>query len=152
LMTSIGALIVTNLPGLAFAQKPARGPQPVLEHVYFSLDKKLVFAEYLHSGGNRVWNVESGEELDNTRYSFINHRAAFLPDRKRVLSVTDMGTFSLWDISSGKLLKTLSGGVSDWGRPEAPTALDISDDGKLALAGYRSSQLELWDIESGKLI
>jgi len=76
-----------------------------------------------------------------------------LPDGKRILSGGDR-TLKLWDISSGKCLRTFSG------HKISVNAVDISSDGRLALSGggsitaqgdhpKKDNSVRLWDIESG---
>jgi WD40 repeat protein len=71
---------------------------------------------------------------------------AFSPDGKLALSGSWDKTLKLWDVSSGREIRSLTG------HSEPVTAVAFSPDGKLALSGSSDDTLKLWDISSGREI
>jgi len=65
---------------------------------------------------------------------------AFSPDGKLALSGSEDHTLKLWEVSSGREIRSLTG-HSSWVR-----AVAFSPDGKLALSGSRDSTLKLWEV------
>jgi hypothetical protein len=62
------------------------------------------------------------------------------------LSAGDDHTFRLWDLSSGKEIKTFVA------HTDTVNSVAISPDGKTALSGSRDGTIKLWDLSSGKEI
>jgi len=73
-------------------------------------------------------------------------KVAFLPDGKHVLTASNDQTVKLWDIASGKLLRSFVGHKS-W-----ITAMDITPDGKYVITGSRDKQMIMYDLSTGKAI
>ena len=71
---------------------------------------------------------------------------AFSPDGKTALSGSYDNTLKLWDISTGKVIRTFEG-HTNW-----VFSVAFSPDGKTALSGSRDKTLKLWDISTGKEI
>ena len=69
---------------------------------------------------------------------------AFSRDGKTALSGGNDKMLCLWDVASGRELKTLSG-HTDW-----VLAVAISPDGKTLLSGSRDKTLRVWDVASGR--
>ncbi|MCY3019615.1 MAG: hypothetical protein NTW87_11375, partial [Planctomycetota bacterium] len=69
---------------------------------------------------------------------------AFSPDGKRALSGSEDKALKLWDVESGRELRTFTG-HTDYVRGVA-----FSPDGKRALSGSEDKALKLWDVESGR--
>jgi WD40 repeat protein len=71
---------------------------------------------------------------------------AISPNGKYALSGSQDETVKLWEISSGKLLRTLEG--HNW----VVTSVAFSPDGNLAISSSYDGTLILWKVSSGKLI
>jgi WD40 repeat protein len=71
---------------------------------------------------------------------------AFSPDGKFALSGSWDKTLKLWDVASGKEIRTFYGHASDI------FSVAFSPDGKFALSGSYDTTLKLWYVESGKEI
>lgn len=71
---------------------------------------------------------------------------AFSPDGNYVLSGNSDSTLMLWDIGTGKEIRTLRGHAS------LVLSVAFSPDGRYAVSGSDDNTLKLWEIESGKEI
>lgn len=69
---------------------------------------------------------------------------AFSPDGKTVVSGSEDNTLKLWNVATGKELRTLSGHSS------VVSSVAFSPDGKTVLSGSRDNTLKLWDVVTGK--
>lgn len=81
-----------------------------------------------------------------TGHSKIVTSVAFSPDNKTLASGSLDTNIKLWDVSSGKELKTLPSNNS-FGEVNS---VMFSPDGKTLAAGYRDVPFNLWDVASGK--
>jgi WD40 repeat protein len=70
----------------------------------------------------------------------------FSPDGKYALGGCSDKTLKLWDISTGKEIRTFKG-HSDWVRSVA-----FSPDGKYALSGSDDGSIKLWEVSTGKKV
>lgn len=89
-------------------------------------EKPEIFVQLGHSG-----NVSS---------------VAFSPDGKYILSGSDDKTLKLWDIETGKEIRTFAGHAN------SITSVAFSPDGRYALSGSWDNTLKLWDIVTGNEI
>jgi len=71
---------------------------------------------------------------------------AFSTDGKHALSGGMGGSIMLWEISSGREIRSLKG------HSEQVNSLAFSPDGKRALSGSKDSNIKLWDLSSGREI
>ncbi|MEH1989677.1 WD40 repeat domain-containing protein, partial [Nostoc sp.] len=70
----------------------------------------------------------------------------FSPDGKTLASGSSDNTIKLWDVSTGKAIKTLIGHSSSvWG-------VGFSPDGKTLASGSSDNTIKLWDVSTGKAI
>jgi len=70
----------------------------------------------------------------------------FSPDGRYALSSSEDHTLKLWDVQSGKEIKSFEGHTMD------VTSACFSPDGRYALSGSIDKTLKLWDIQTGKEI
>ncbi len=71
---------------------------------------------------------------------------AFAPDGRMLASGSNDSTIKLWDVASGREVRTLSGHTSDvW-------SVAFSPDGRTLASGSRDKTIKLWDVASGQLI
>jgi WD40 repeat protein/uncharacterized caspase-like protein len=71
---------------------------------------------------------------------------AFSPDGKNILSGSSDYTLALWDISTGKQIRTYTGHTG------TVNSVVFSSDGKFALSGSSDATIKLWEISTGKEI
>jgi mono/diheme cytochrome c family protein len=101
-------------------------------------DSKLATSSYgpagLASGTFRPFAGHSGPVVS----------LAFSPDGRRALSGSDDNTLRLWDVSTGREIRTLEGHTG------AVLAVVFSPDGRSALSGSYDRTVRLWDLSSGR--
>jgi WD40 repeat protein len=71
---------------------------------------------------------------------------AFSPDGRQALSDSLDDTLKLWDLASGRVIRTFSGHSS------IVMSVAFSPDGRQVLSGSGDRTLTLWDVASGKVI
>jgi len=86
----------------------------------------------------RIWNAETGEELQKFQHPDWVRTATFSPDGKMLVTTCDDRISRIWDVESGKELQTFEGY-----RPV------FSHDGKKYVAASKDA-LHIWDTSSGK--
>jgi WD40 repeat protein len=122
-------------------------------NVAFSPDSRILAYEF----GETVNLLEmpGARELNTLQHSSDVKGFAFLPDGHSLITVIMSGqntdgplivyeiTFTVWDIDSGRVVRTFtqSGDID---------GLIVAPDGKSIAAGISSDMLKIWDIESGR--
>ncbi|MDF1590405.1 MAG: caspase family protein [Desulfobacterales bacterium] len=91
----------------------------------------------------KLYDVSTGEEIKDFKLQKNIWSVAFSPDGKYVLSGGSGGKMDLWNISSGKAIRTVeaSGGFMD---PRV-NAVSFSSDGKHVLSGGSDNTVRLWN-------
>jgi len=92
----------------------------------------------------RLWDLKTGQQIrtfTDPEMQWVYH-AAFLPDGRRALSVSNDIVLRLWDLETGKILRRFRG----VGEP-----LIVTRDGRQALLGHpNDTAIHVWDVETGK--
>ncbi len=117
--------------------------------VTFSPDGEYVLSGSGQSGTLKLWETATGEvvrvfdegDWDST-YVFS---VAFSPNGEYALSGSDDMTARLWDVESGKLLRTFEG------HSGLVIAVAFSPDGQYVLSGSSDMTVQLWKVEDGQL-
>jgi WD40 repeat protein len=112
----------------------------------------------------QVWDVESGRELRSLkgRLSYLrggvavsgvgrravrdssDHGVAMSGDGRRAVSASFHKTLKVWDVESGRELRTLKG------HSRYLYGVALSPDGRLAVSASSDKTLKVWDVESGR--
>ncbi|MHB8747714.1 MAG: nSTAND1 domain-containing NTPase [Aggregatilineales bacterium] len=96
----------------------------------------------------RLWNVRNGSPIAVLRgHTATVETVAFSPDGATVLSGSDDTTIRQWNVDNGAEVGRLTRGATGGG-----SALAVSRDGKMALAGFADGTLSLVDTATAKQI
>ncbi len=74
----------------------------------------------------------------------------FSPDGKTLFTGGNDGKIRLWEVATGKPLRTLERQGAEWGEFDTPNALALCPAGKVLAAAWGRRGLHLWDVETGK--
>jgi len=106
----------------------------------FSPDGKRVVTYTASVGDRRIWDVESGKELE-----LLGRLNCFSPDGKKIVT-TDTDITRIYDAESGRLLHMLEGHRN---KTLSTNSAVFSPDVKL-LVTVSVGGAHIWDVESGK--
>jgi eukaryotic-like serine/threonine-protein kinase len=94
-----------------------------------------------------MFDVESGKELIALQEKYPIVAVVFSHDGRSILTGDIEGGVGLWDVASGKVVRSLEGHHSG-----SVWAVAFSPDDKLAISGSDDSTVKLWDVGTGKLV
>jgi WD40 repeat protein len=103
---------------------------------------------YSQDGSFRVWDLETGKQVgekwEDEDYGV--ETIALSPDGKKVASGSFNGAVKLWNINTGKVIKTWTGHTKE------VRAVSWSPDGGRVVSGSYDGTFRVWNVESGKTI
>jgi WD40 repeat protein len=105
--------------------------------------KKVVFVSASDNTGGIV-DVASGRETHKLIASDGIEWASFLPDGKTILTESEKGTLTFWDVASGKQLRTIGKSA------QSLESIAYSPDGKSLATGSQDETVRLWDLTGDK--
>ena len=85
--------------------------------------------------------IETVPNIPNSPYTF-----AFSSDGARLLSAGDEGTLKLWDVASGRLIRTFVGHAN------YVYSVVFSSDGSRIVSASKDKTIKLWDAATGSLL
>ncbi len=94
----------------------------------------------------KIWDLDNGSCLKSWQLSAPVYRIALSPDNLILASGSNSGDVLLWDMTTGQLLKNLTG--------HTMTVVDISfqPQGKLLASGSFDTSIKIWDLDTGDCV
>ena len=131
--------------GISNSDGKFRGHKEGVMSAAFSPDGKKIVTTSSTDDIVRIWDVESGMELQTLRgHKKLVVSAVFSPDEKRIVTASADKTAQIWDVESGKVLQTFRGHGDD------VNSAAFSPDGKKIITASKDGTARLWDAESGQ--
>jgi WD40 repeat protein len=116
-----------------------------IRHILHLLDGKRIIS-YSWDPGFQIWDLESGVQVGETweDNDFGVTAIALSPDGKKVASGSSDGAVKLWNIDTGKVIKTWTGHIKE------VRSVSWSSDGGRVLSGSRDGTFRVWGVEVGE--
>ncbi|AZL53363.1 hypothetical protein EI285_01765 [Aliarcobacter skirrowii] len=112
---------------------------------YGNLDSDEIKCFTLDKNGNKKDNPSCLDKNINGHNKDVNS-IAISSDNRYIVSGSSDKTVKLWEINSGKLLKTFTG------HKNIVNSIAISSDNRYIVSGSADDTVRLWDFKSGKLL
>ena len=99
-----------------------------------------------------LWDLQSGEQIHTLKgHDDLVTSVAFSPDSRFALTGQESGRLKLWEIPSGRHLRTFP--TKDKGHAGGTLrAMAFSSDGRYVLCGTLDAKVRLWEVNTGKLL
>jgi WD40 repeat protein len=105
------------------------------------------------SGGStlKLWDATTGREVGRMEQrDELVVSLAFSPDGRTAVSASDRGALRLWEVASGRELRTLSEQHALFDTAASINAVVFSPDGRTIISGGDDRFLRFWDVASGR--
>ena len=94
----------------------------------------------------RLFNIDTGDEVDTFPESYLEANAVFSPDGQTVVARDNKNGLKLWDADSGRELRAFTGFTS------SVTSVSFSPDASAFVTINSSNEVRLWDAGTGRVI
>jgi WD40 repeat protein len=92
----------------------------------------------------KLWNLNCEYECLRARHKGAVYAVIVTPDGQHVISASYDRTIKVWDIESGRELRTLGG------HDDTVAALAMTPDGQLLISGSWDKTMKIWDWKNGR--
>lgn len=113
--------------------------------LYWFLGLLFIFTSVVTVHAEEQTRVEIVPQISHKANYSIN-ATAFSPDGRRIFTAGADGLLKLWDVSTGKLIRTYEG------HQDAIGTAALSSDGLQMLSASNDNTIKLWDVTSGRVI
>ncbi|MEZ2246871.1 hypothetical protein [Microcoleus sp.] len=110
------------------------------------IGEEIKHKEAEHQRKCKLENVSVVHTL--TGHSESVYFLAITPDGQTLVSGSDNNTIKIWQLSTGQLLRTLTG--HDTGHDKAVRSLAISPDGQNIVSGSSDKTIKIWQLSTGQ--
>jgi len=118
--------------------------EKIVQKIKFSPDGKILASIGWNSNQIKVWDVFSGKLLQTfTEQAGELDSMDFSPDSKILVSASYNDQLSLWNIETGKKIKTIKAGGANFG-------VTFAKDGKRIVSATEHGTVIIWNIATGK--
>nr|WP_246275582.1 WD40 repeat domain-containing protein [Brasilonema bromeliae] len=98
--------------------------------------------------GIRMWDLLQQRPLATlTRFDNSINTVAISPDGQTLASGDNVGVIKLWDLNSGRLIRTISGAHSN-----TVTKIVFTPDGRSFISASRDRTIKLWSVTTGQSV
>jgi WD40 repeat protein len=98
--------------------------------------------------GIRMWDLLQQRPLATlTRFNNLINTLAISPDGQTLASGDNIGVIKLWDLSTGKLIRTIPAAHSN-----TVTKIAFTPDGKTLVSASRDRTIKLWNLSTGESV
>nr|WP_198015034.1 WD40 repeat domain-containing protein [Mastigocladopsis repens] len=98
--------------------------------------------------GIRMWDLLQQRPLATlTRFDNLIYTLAISPDGQTLASGDNIGVIKLWDLGTGKLIRTVPAAHSN-----TVTKLAFTPDGNTLISASRDRTIKLWNVTTGELV
>ena len=117
---------------------------PQVNSLYFSPDGKTLVTGGLGANPLQLWSVASRQVVRRFDLDLGVWAVAISPDGKMIAAATYDKTVRLWDVATGRMLRTLIG------HTELVQSVEFSPDGTTVVSASADATTKLWEVATGR--